>query len=512
MALIPFVIDFSNLGMNTTLANDKASFVEVKNADVSRAGSFRKRRGLEDYTSGNDITKTKVNAITPLYKKGRLGGSAATLVAIADDETWAVTTISNSWAKFGSAVTNADTYPYRIAWGITAAGNPAVYFANSTPGVIRFDTNGTNLVIGSGTFTLGNSVEYFLDKLWVGGVSGFPDRLYYSQTGDDDDWTGSNSGNIPLRTPGGGTNAQSLKIQGLRVYRDRLYILSSAALHVITGKTTSTFGKQILRDANFPNGSTMWVAGEWLFWADRDGIWQFNGTTAVNIAQRDMRERWETLDDAGDVDVASGSWDDQYRYYTVFFPAAVEQWFFYYDTQQWTVMTYATTDNIRTIGPPATYAGLNPNSPLIGAVTNGKAYITRSATTDDGNAITGSFKTGHVRLGELQDGKPGDRFSIRRVDVETAEQDETGVVNLIFTIDGAAQTSKALTVTDAGATTDTFPTSYDGQNSNTIVDLSDILLTGKYMQLEVTDDDANSRCDIRRIVVWYERLEGLAGA
>jgi hypothetical protein len=511
MPLIPFVLDFTEMGMNTTLATDKASFVEVKNVDPSRPGSFRKKKGLEDYTSGSDIAEAKVNALASLYRKGDKSATLAVQVAIADDEVSVCTSVVLAWGKFGATVTNGDTYPYRTAWGITAAGNPAVYFANKGPGVVRVDTSATNTIIGSGTFTLGNSVEYFLDKLFVGGASGTPDSLYYSVTGDDDDWTGSGSGVLPLRYPGGGTNAGSLEITGLRVYRDRLYILSEGALHVLTGTTSATFGTTILRDQNFGNGSTMWVAGEMLYWVDRDGIWQFNGTVAQNIGQRDMRGRWETLSDQNDIDLATGSWDNQYRYYTVYFPAVKEQWYYFYDSNEWYVKTYTADDAIRVIGPPATYAGLNPNAVLVGAATNGKVYVEREATTDDGNAITASFKTGEIRLGEIQGGKPGDRFTIQRVDIETAEQNETGVVNLIFTVDGVAQTSKALTVTDAGASAETFPTSYDGVDSNTQIDISDILLTGKYMQLEVTDDDANSRCDIRRIIIWYERLEGLAG-
>jgi hypothetical protein len=366
--------------------------------------------------------------------------------------------------------------------------------------------------MGSGSWTLGNSVEYFLDRLWVGSVSGAPDQLWYSVAGDDDDWTGAGSGNLTLRYPGGGTNANSLDISGLRVYRNRLYILSEGALHVLTGTTAETFGVSILRDQNYGNGSTMYVAGEWLFWVDRDGIWQFNGTTAINIGQRDMREEWESLSDTADIDLATGSWDDQYRYYHVYFPGQDEHWFYFYDTGQWFIRTYASTDEVQCISPPIPYAGSNPNTYCLGTTTNGKVFRYPNGLDDDGNTVTASFKTGHIRLGELQGGKPGDWFEIKRVDVETADQDETGVLNFIFTINGAAQTSKALTTTDAGASPETFPTSYDGKDGNSQVDISDIQRVGKYMQLEVTDDDANSRCDLRRIIVWYERREGLAGA
>ena len=64
----------------------------------------------------------------------------------------------------------------------------------------------------------------------------------------------------------------------------------------------------------------------------------------------------------------------------------------------------------------------------------------------------------------------------------------------------------SLTIGDAGSSAYTSPTHYDGKPTSRI-DLGNITKSGRFFQFRFWDDDANSRMDLRRVTIWYERLE-----
>ena len=467
------IFEFNAPTMNTTVDTTlriTPLYEMIKNLILANNGVLTKRSGIDDWSSGGNPTGAKINAIAPQSRVANMY-TQTWIYAIVDDDLVFTQGQADTWTVVTSAITSGDTTPYRIAWGLDSNKEPTVYFANypnfSGPGVIQVKNSGgsggnpSSTIIGSGTFTGGNAVEFFLDKLFVGNSSAAGDRLYWTVTGDDDDWTGSGSGFLDLRFPGAGDNANSNGINGLRVYRNRLYILTGSSLHVLTGSTSGTFGTQILRQQNFGNGSTMYTAGEWLFYVDRDGIWQFNGTIAINIAQRDMRLRWEGLSDTADIDVATATWDDQYRYYSVMFPGDNEQWFYYYDTGQWCIFTYASTDEIQCVSPSIPYAGANPNTYVLGTTTNGKVFRYPNSTDDDGNDITSVLESGHISLGGLA-GFPHSEATITDVWLDHRDQTAAITVTLDVEVDGteATDATSAVTTATGGGGINTSPTLY----------------------------------------------------
>lgn len=516
----PFVIDFANITMNTTMANDHIMppvFELVQNVNIAYRGRIRKRPGIDEHASNNP-TGTRINAIAQ-WRASDLN-TTSYAVAVVDDEIWAMELMTGTWSQIATGITNANAYPWHIAWGINESNVPVVYMTRNSTGaasktaVQAIELSGADTVveIGSNTdasnpFATGTAVEYWLDKLWVADGA---DRLYYSVTGDHNDFYGTGSGTIDLRYPRGGTSSDSEGIVGLRKYRDRLYVLSGQALHVITGRTDDTFGTNFIREQYLPNGATFYQVGDFLFYIDRQGIWQFNGTTSQNLITGSMLEKWIALDDDNDISDATASWDEISGCYFVYFPAMKQEWCYNFFTGQWAINTFASTDSVRVISPPQYTDDSKPTPHLYGTLTNAKVLRGGKGTDDDGNAITMSVRTGHIRLGELG-GNVGDRFRIEGIDIETVQQDQTGVVKITMTIDGTAGTQVSLTVDDAGASADTFPTSYDSVDGNAQIDLTDANLVGKYFQLQIDDDDANALADIRRIVVWYETLLGKAG-
>ena len=454
---IPYVIALDGLTMNTTQANDKLippQMLVVENIELVRRGRGKKTYGYNDLSTNvsPDLPAgEKINAISPNIQ-GYLGNQTNSFqVCISDDLFYFHNEIDDAWVVSPSATANktpGDTYPWNLAWGINTTGVPVAYFAG-TGGVFGIEgVTGAALkygASGSAPWTVATSVEFHLDKLFVGKptVSGTveSDRLYWSETGDDNGWsTAGGSGFIEMRDPGGGSAASSQGITGLRVYRQRLYIATQNTLYALTGTTSATFGKRRITDCDSITGSTFYVVGSFLFWTDQIGIWQFNGTESRNVMTDAMFDRWTDLNAVTDIGAATASWDEQEGIYRVYFPVKKEMWNFHYRTGQWDIRTFNSTDDVRVIGPPCNlFAGKATNFTL-GSLTNGKVWKANDQFEgDDGGIITASIKTGHLRLGELNGGRIGDRARLLYIDIEANRQNDPGVVKVDVTIDGKIQ-------------------------------------------------------------------------
>ena len=514
---LPYVIDFDNLTMNTTQANDKLIppvMEEVKNIELARKGRARKIYGYEDLSNnvstGPDVGGTRINAIAPLTPGELTTNQIPHAVCIRDDQFYYLDLYAAAWAA-SDVVTPGDKYPWNLAWGINADGLAVVYFANGD--VFASRNIGGVTKYGSGAdWTVPDAVEFFLDKLFVANVTvssvTHNDRLYWSETGDDNGWdTAAGSGFLDVRDPGGGRSSFSVGITGMRVYKNRLYIAQQSSLYVLTGTTSETFGVERITDINIINGATMYVVGDYLFFVDKSGIWKFNGIQTINIMAPSMYDKWNDLNRHTDIGAATAPWDELEGIYKVYFPVVKEEWRYYNYTGQWSIRTFNSTDNLRVISPPLNIkSGVAKNYGL-GSLTNGKVWnVTDQAVTDDGGTITGSVTTGQIRLAEMNGGRPGDHARLLYIDIEAVQQDEAGVIKVDITIDGTAQATASLTVADAGGSADTFPTHYDGKPT-TRIDLGSISKAGRFFQFKFSDDDANSRMDLRRVTIWYERLE-----
>ena len=499
------VIDFVNMTMNTTLSKDKVlppQFVEVKNAELAESGSFRKRKGINDWTTDNP-SASNVNAIAPLYLKT---SANITVFAIADNEVWFVTSDGGSWTQEGGGNLTGSVTPHQISWGmfLDTTLKSSLYFSHITTGVIRVgDTDW--LKLGGATFTQAACAEYFLNKLFVGktvesGVT-YGNRLRWSITSDDNDWTGTGSGFFPVSLSGSGTVTNASGITGLRVYRDRLWIGTDTTLHVLTGTTSNTFGADYVRTQNFVNGATMYETGGFLWYVDRDGIWQFNGTTAINVVSNNMHDKWVALDDANDILKATASWDDENGIYRVFFPAVVEEWSYYYRTGRWAIRTFNTANNIRVISPPYAHKNVKPSPYFLGTITDGKVYsyptVVGTTLQDDGNAITASFTTGKLHLGSLAE-QPESEAAITDIWVDYVEQAAAAVtLTMDVEVDGTSITQQTITIADAGASDDDFPTQQR-------MPLPAETLSGRYFEFKFQDATDAVRCDIRKVIIRYE--------
>ena len=512
-------IDFVNMTMNTTLANDKLSLphmVEIKNAELEQTGTFRKRRGSELFNSGGqplESSSSTINFISPIAPN--LNDTTNNYLAISDDTPY--TTSSGTWTVSGAgALTGADVYPWRSAFGVgPASGNnrlSALYYANIASGVYRAVSGTPATKLGGATWDKADAVEAHLDKLFVGNViDSSPtlyryDRIRWCATGDDTDWTGAGAGFLDLRIDGGASNTASLayarRITGLRVYHNRLYIATQVSLHRLTGTTSSTFGVDFLRPQNYVNGSTMWVTGDILWYVDRDGIWAFNGSIARNVVHGMMRDKWQVLDSEDDIDVATATFDDRQGLYIVYFRATAEAWVYHYRTGQWDIYDMSDGYDVNVISYPLLSADIDEPDFMLGTQATGKIYhFSDSLSQDDGNAITASFTTGHLPIAGQ-----GNRFELQWMDLYAARQATAGTITNTITIDGvnvqtAASADPTFTVTATGGSAETFPQRF-------VMNTLPVQRQGEYLQMKLTDATDAHRCDLRRMDIWYKVLPG----
>lgn len=503
-------IDFINMTMNTTLATDKRVppvFTEIRNADIEVEGRFRKRHGYSNWSTNAspNAGSGSVGMVAPAI----LNDFFSTIYAISGaDIYYNDANRTDAWTD--TSINAYSGWPYQLSWGLNASGKNVLYVAYPIQGLWGlFNDKSAPVKYGyasdaSNPWENCACGEWWLNRLWVGNVqthagTEYRNRLYYSVTGNDNDFYSSGSGYLSLTPPG------YPYIDALRVYRDNLYVATSGALMMITGTTEDTFGSEYIRPIRSIQRATMYVVDDFMYWADVNGIWEFDGSTAVNLTERDQVQEWR----ASRLNGATATWDEEQGIYSVYFsypPYPILN--YHYREKRWTKNIADGSTAFRVISPPIGYWGTikNPIAYLAGGITGGKVYlIDQNYSQDDGTAITADIETGQLPLGGV-----GNEVRIKRMFLYAAKQTTQYTVKLDVVIDGGRDvTPTQLTLTiPAAASAQDFPTRY---TFDTLVDSSgNETATGEYFKFKLTCDTNNVREDIRAFVIDYEVLEEAA--
>ena len=440
------------------------NYRELRNLNLTMDGVFATRFGYENLnTNASPNAGTgQITAVAPagmesassvLYDGYCIGGPTTG----SDNATIYWMGLRNDdWTSAG-ITTATNTYPWQYAWGYNSARTPGVILSpvgDSGGGKIYFGASlGTVTQLGSvsdasNLWTTGRCAEYFLNRGWIGAPDGVNDRVYYSITGNLNNYYGIGSGYLELFPPGGAF----IDLTGMCIYRNRLFFACSTTLMVLTGTTERTFGTQYVHRVNVINGATMLSSENLMFYQDLDGIWIFNGATPVNIGLLDQANIWDDLSQLDKVQ-ASACIDKMQGIYRIFFPAANQIWEYWYRKKRWVINVPAfTTDVIRVIGPIGPQLeGPYANYPL-GAATNGRVFINHSEQkTDVGTAIIPIIKTGDLMLGLLNE-KPGYEATVTDIWVLAIPDSSTDyTVTLDMDVDGTALTQQTKTVTSGSS-------------------------------------------------------------
>ena len=507
-------IDFSQMTMNTSLSTDKRIpplYTLVKNADPSIDGKFKRRGGYTDLSTNAspNAGSVAINAVCPTIL-GDTGTVLANGVAItATPKLYSLALRASTWNDEG--VTPTSTFPWQFAWGLNASQQQVVYLAPSSAvagGTVYSVRHavGTTVLLGQGAngFVTARCCAYFLNRLWVGASaksgSVVNDLVQYSVAGDDNDFNGTGSGTLSLKPPYGLNNG----MEAMAVYNGRLYFGAGASLMVLTGTTPSTFGSQFVQRVNIINGATFYPVGGFLWWVDIDGIWQFNGSTAQNIALRDMAYFFNTELTLTDKLTASMSWDESQGLIRLCFPTANVTIEYNYIHRTWAKIVYAGTRAINVIGPPCSkLLGGNVNY-LLGAANTGEVFVQNDSTlTDDGNTVISSFQSGYIHLAAMSNqGTYGDDFRLVALELHVAKRSVAITYKMDWQTDTqpTAESQKTLTVAAASSDQD-YPSVI---NANALLPTH---RTGKYLSFTLTEDTAAARGDLRGMTFYFDVMK-----
>ena len=322
-------------------------FRTVQNRQPIPEGAFKKRDGLASADVVTSSKKWECQLITPFFLKG--SPVADTIAAFSDETTpnlcHLFKYVGTTWSQITSAsttpessivddgfyyVTNAlslvgtvltpvlvlvKSETTNTAWNNTTAEKNCCYFIYRNPanGVFTVKSVGNagydtiTPTIKTLNWQSATCAEYHLNKLWVGGIreSSNPEliaaadnllvnrhnRIRWCKTGSiDANYSGTGAGNEGS-WGGSGTGYLDVPVTGehlvvgLRSFRGKLYVLTTSDLFVVTGTTSAQFGLTRLLSTPSAIGLTMWASDDYLFWADANGIHQFNGSSSKNITE-----------------------------------------------------------------------------------------------------------------------------------------------------------------------------------------------------------------------------------
>lgn len=167
--------------------------------------------------------------------------------------------------------TNVD--PVAFTMGFSKAWYTSPTFAS----VRSFD--GTNAVAVAGSPAGGRSIAVHRSRLWVGGSSALPARLYFSQVSDGTTWTGTGTGYFDFGRDDGET------IEDITPFADGLVIGKRTSVHFLAGSNTDTFSPTQLPAGGAAPGRSVLSTPYGCVIAGREMVYLFDGSTVTPIGR-----------------------------------------------------------------------------------------------------------------------------------------------------------------------------------------------------------------------------------
>jgi hypothetical protein len=198
------------------------------NVDYAAKYALTKRRGtvlIGDVTAGAGSIKSIFNFV-------KVDG---TETLIRSYSTFHQSLVAGVWTNFQTGLTADQQFDY-------ASDGTFVYFGNAVDDFAKWD--GTTVTTSAGN-PKGNIFAIAFFKLFVAGVTAFPYRLYYSQTGVLDTFAGGTSGNTDF--PG--------KIKSIRSFYTRdggealLVFIANGSLYQIDFDGSGILTKRLIRSS-----------------------------------------------------------------------------------------------------------------------------------------------------------------------------------------------------------------------------------------------------------------------
>ena len=584
-----YTIDLVNIKVIDAVAADKIfppHFRTVQNKQPIPEGAFKKRDGLASADVVTSSKKWECQLITPFFLKG--SAIADTIAAFSDETTpnlcHLFKYVGTTWSQITSTsttpessivddgfyyVTNALSLVSTVltpvlvlvkaettnaAWNSNTEKNCCYFiYRNPANGVFTVKSVGNDASTVEPTIQTLNwqsatCAEYHLNKLWVGGIRE-PDnpeliaaadnllvnrhnRIRWSKTGSIDanysgvgagnegSWGGSGTGYLDVPVTG------EHLVVGMRSFRGKLYVLTTSDLFVVTGTTSDQFGLTRLLSTPSAIGLTMWASDDYLFWADANGIHQFNGSSSKNITEDTVpvaykQKQIEQYNQIG-TGVATGYGkvptafiNEKLKIYGIHWPdlssanysgspnlAGKETWLYNYKAQTFSTYVYNLESNYNDVNYISDYhdtgfiwMGLSNTAEDNPVAAKYTFEPSTDDTADPNGAVTTILETGDLNLASLNGFSYEDVIKLNRVDFYAVPDSSTAITyKLDITVDNTAQTQQTVSVAAVSGAT---------QPQHYVVPLP-TTRAGSFFKFTITEDTASVKGDLRRVDLFYE--------
>ena len=213
-------------GLNTQdspLSGDAQYAAVVDNMVIDTYGRIGSRKGLEALTSSN----TPLNGTSPtVIHEHEDAAGVLEVLTIANNKVFKGTTTLIDITPSGYTITNEN-------YAITNFNDKTFLFNKNVQPLVFDNTNGlVEMVATSGTAPRGDIAIGGFGRLWVSGVTGAPNTVYWSNLLVGEAWSGGSSGSIDLDKvwPDG-----SDKVTALRVWNGFLIIFGYNSIVLYQG-------------------------------------------------------------------------------------------------------------------------------------------------------------------------------------------------------------------------------------------------------------------------------------
>jgi hypothetical protein len=166
---------------------------------------------------------------------------------------------------------SADGLPVAFVRGL----GYAYYTASSFATVRRFDGVTASAVATSPIGARCIAISH--DRLWAGGGTAIPSRLYYTQLLDGSLWTGTGSGFWDIGTDDGEF------IEDITPFNDGMLIGKQTSLWFLSGDTTSNFARHQLPSGGAAPGRSLLTTPFGAVIAGTDQVWLYDGESVTRL-------------------------------------------------------------------------------------------------------------------------------------------------------------------------------------------------------------------------------------
>ncbi|MEK6650397.1 MAG: hypothetical protein AABY75_05435 [Bacteroidota bacterium] len=250
-------------------------FAYLENAQVDNDGSLIARNGYADVA----VAETTHLAGTGLFQRRPASGSNQLIKTCKNVGAWTQSALKiRSGATWSNVAPTAFTpSDHDFATFVQYKNNVYIFLWGGTTAVSKFD--GTNWTLPAGTPAARIGVV-FQERVFAAANPASPNTLYFTVTGDGDDYVGAGSGSIEIGSGDGDT------IVGLAVLFNRIIVFKQNSVYVVDGNDYSSFTAQrVVADSGASSPRSILSIENQVYYLSDKGWYVTDGSTTRGVSE-----------------------------------------------------------------------------------------------------------------------------------------------------------------------------------------------------------------------------------